>query len=340
VTREVPPCGPVNASIMIVGEAPGADEESKGIPFVGASGQELDRMLGEAGISRSECFITNVCRTRPPGNDITKFFAKSKAQSTRDHVLIAGKYASAPIVNGLAALRKEVDLVKPNITIALGNTSLWALTERWGITKWRGSMLHGFGGYQTIPTIHPAAVLREWAWRSIVVTDLRRAARFRTAKFPTSAWNFITRPKFSDVCRILTSLLQRAEVEDNFWIDFDLETKHEHIDCAGISWSRVDALCIPFLGDYWTIEQEAQIIADLRRLLTHPRVCVRGQNLLYDSQYTYRWWGYVPRVRQDTMLTHHVAFCGMRKSLDFQASLYCDSYTQWKPDKSAWKEGG
>jgi DNA polymerase len=338
--KDVGPSGPTNASIAIVGEAPGADEEAKGVPFVGTSGEELNRMLGEAGISRSECFVTNVCKIRPPNNDITKFFAPSKKLATRDHVLTFGKFASAPILRGLEALRKELTLVKPNIVIALGNTSLWALTERWGITKWRGSMLHGFGGYQTIPTIHPAAVLREWAWRSIVVTDLRRAAKYRTAKFPTPTWNFITRPGFSVVESVLQRLLQRAEVEPELWLDFDLETKHGHIDCAGISWSLSDALCMPFLGDYWTIEQESYIISALRRLLTHPRVRVRGQNLLYDCQYTFKWWGFIPRVAQDTMLSHHVAFCGMRKSLDFQASLYCTSYVQWKPDKSAWKEGG
>jgi len=338
--KEVGSDGPTNASILIVGEAPGADEERLGKPFVGTSGQELDRMLGEAGISRAECRVTNVCRIRPPNNDISKFFARSKKEITSEHIKISDKFVLPIIKRGLDLLATEVQLVKPNIILALGNTSLWALTGRWGITKWRGSMLHSdMGGFQVIPTIHPAAVLREWAWRSIVVRDLRRAARFRTAKFPIPAWSFIIKPGFSVVQGILSSLLHRLEKEV-VWIDFDLETKYGHIDCAGISWSSVDALCIPFIHDYWTVEQEAWIIQHLRRLLLHKRVCVRGQNLLYDSQYTYKWWGYVPRVMQDTMLSHHTAFCGMRKSLDFQASLYCDEYKQWKPDKSAWKEGG
>ena len=62
----VPPCGPTDARIMLVGEAPGEQEVLRREPFVGASGTELNRMLHEAGISRSECFITNVCRQRPP----------------------------------------------------------------------------------------------------------------------------------------------------------------------------------------------------------------------------------------------------------------------------------
>ena len=91
---------------------------------------------------------------------------------------------------------------------------------------------------------------------------------------------------------------------------------------------------------YWNLEEEAQIVFLLYKLLTHPNCFVRGQNLLYDAQYTYRHWHFIPNVKQDTMIAHHSAFCGMRKSLDFQASLYCKWYVQWKPDKSAWKVGG
>src|SRR5271166_5075728 len=139
--KEVGSDGPTNASILIVGEAPGADEERLGKPFVGTSGQELDRMLGEAGISRAECRVTNVCRIRPPNNDISKFIAKSKKEITHAHTQMGDRWCTKPIMDGVCLLRQEVKLVKPNIIIALGNLSLLALTERWGITKWRGSML-------------------------------------------------------------------------------------------------------------------------------------------------------------------------------------------------------
>lgn len=137
----VRPDGPMNARIFIVGEAPGADEEAKGIPFVGASGMELNRMLGEVGITRSECFVTNVCRERPLGNDISTFIAQSKKEITKDHTLLRDKYVKRPIIEGYKLLLVELETVKPNIVIALGNVSLWALTGIWGIVKWRGSML-------------------------------------------------------------------------------------------------------------------------------------------------------------------------------------------------------
>src|SRR6201988_3107418 len=151
---------------MIVGEAPGADEKSQGIPFVGASGMELNRMLGEVGIGRNECFVTNVIRSRPPNNDVSFFFAKAKKDITREHILIKKRHCLPAVRDGLDLLRKELALVKPNIVIALGGTALWALTGREGPTKWRGSMLlsdvlSDGKQYRVIPTIHPAAVLRE-----------------------------------------------------------------------------------------------------------------------------------------------------------------------------------
>ena len=84
---------------------------------------------------------------------------------------------------------------------------------------------------------------------------------------------------------------------------------------------------------YWaTPEMEGMIVHRLYRILTHPKALVRGQNLLYDAQYTYRHWHFVPRVAQDTMIAQHSIYCGMRKSLDFQASMYCDHYVYWKDD--------
>jgi uracil-DNA glycosylase len=141
VVVEVHGVGPAPARIMLVGEAPGADEEREGQPFVGVSGQELNRMLAEAGISRSECYITNVCRERPPNNDITKFFAKSKKAITNEHVKLRDRWVLPPVRSGFLRLIDELEATNPNVVIALGNVAMWALTGRWGVVKWRGSML-------------------------------------------------------------------------------------------------------------------------------------------------------------------------------------------------------
>lgn len=343
---QVRPSGPVPARLMLVGEAPGADEEAAGEPFVGASGQELNRMLHDAGVSRSECFTTNVIRERPLNNDLDNFIAARKKDITSAHTLLKGKYVKRPVVEGFELLKREITMVQPNVVIAFGNTAMWALTGLWGIMKWRGSMLYSTEVplVKVIPTFHPAAVLREWSWRYVAVHDIRRAARFRNGEpYPDPGWKFIVRPSFTTVCSLLEYLTHECDsVADGhtFNISFDLETKCGHIDCAGLAWTLKDALCIPFWNDYWSEDDEAHIVYLLYKLLTHPKVGVIGQNLLYDAQYTFRHWHFIPRITQDTMLSHHVAFSGLPKKLDFQASMYCDFYRQWKPDKSAWKEGG
>jgi hypothetical protein len=147
------------SKILIVGEAPGADEEILKRPFVGVSGCELARQLGEAGFktattawapalgkyaadwSQSEFILTNVCSARPPGNDITAFFAKAKKDRTPAHQLLRDRYVLPPIREGFAVLIQTLEREAPNIIIATGNVAMWALTGRWRVSKWRGSQL-------------------------------------------------------------------------------------------------------------------------------------------------------------------------------------------------------
>lgn len=133
--------GPIPSRIMLVGEAPGENEERQGVPFVGASGQELNRMLQEAGIMRSECYVTNVCKTRPPDNQISAWIALKKKDITAAHRLLRDKYCLPPILEGYTELITEIEMVQPNIVVPFGNLALWALTGHWGVTKWRGSLL-------------------------------------------------------------------------------------------------------------------------------------------------------------------------------------------------------
>lgn len=332
--------GPPTARIMIIGEAYGEHEESAGLPFVGASGEELNRCLHAAGIMRSECFITNVVNARPPRNDLTKWMPVKKGEITAEHVRLRDRMVLPVMTRGYQAMLDELRLVSPDLVIALGNTALWALTGHWGILKWRGSQLYSdtFPGLKVIPTVHPAAILREYAFHNIAIQDLRRAAKHR---YPgpyqnVPDWQFTIRPSLEMVRETLASLLARCE-QGPIWIEFDLETSPTHITCAGLSWSRTEAICIPFtengrgFGHYWSTEvEEGEVVFALYRLLTHPNCWVGGQNLLYDVQHTYRWWHFVPNVKYDTMIGHHTCFAGMKKSLDFQSSMYNDYYTYWK----------
>ena len=341
--------GPIPAKIMIVGEAPGFEEDLSGHPFVGQSGKELDRMLHEAGILRTECFVTNVIRQRPPNNDITKFIPDRKANISPLMMQFKGKSVSSIVVDGYEMLKKEIAAVKPNLIIALGNTALWALTGNSGIVSWRGSVIesdiwldrHDLGTpderVKVMPAYHPAAILRQWDWRFITVQDFRRAkveSEFPEIRYPK--WEFEIRPSYDMVMSALQVLLDRADKE-SFWLAVDVETRKGHIDCVGLAWSKLQAICIPFLqyGDvkeYWNETQEIEIVIRLRRLLAHPNVKVIGQNFLYDTQYFISDFKVVPNLTWDTMVAHHCCFPGMPKGLDFLSSMYCDFHQYWKDD--------
>src|SRR5574339_83367 len=139
----VPGEGPSGARIAIVGEAPGFDEEKERKPFIGKAGRKLDQLLSEAGLDRSEIYVTNVVKYRPPDNNF-KFL---------DQI---GVNLQEQINNLFVELRA----LNPNIVIALGEEALKALTDRSKITKYRGSLLKAtYGDFKVLPTIHPAALL-------------------------------------------------------------------------------------------------------------------------------------------------------------------------------------
>jgi len=347
--------GNPSAKLFIVGEAWGEYEERSGQPFQGRSGEELNSMLEEVGLSRSSCYVSNLVNARPPFNDISKWITAKKKDITPDMVRLRDRYVKPVVRDGLTQLLSEIALVKPNVILALGNSPLWALTGASGILKWRGSQLKTdftdapewstqIGpALKLIPTLHPAYVLRDYASRPAVINDLKRVVRELSSPDYANEpnWNFIVRPSIETVLGTLQSLLVGLDRGEREWIDFDLETRAGHIACAGLSWTLEDAICIPFMciedrNGYWPEDQEASILALLYRVLTHPKVKVRWQNGLYDAQYTYRHWHFVPRGAQDTMISHHTAFCGLPKSLAYQASLYCDHYVFWKDDGKTW----
>jgi uracil-DNA glycosylase family 4 len=149
--------GPPDAKLMLVGEAPGFHEDRSGVPFVGAAGQLLDRLLGEVGMQRSEVFVANVLKCRPPGN-------RDPEQSEID--------------NCRGYLEQQVQLVAPLVIGSLGNFATRLLSGRQvGITRVHGSPLRiAVGTHRTVlyPLYHPAAALRTPAMLAALREDLAR----------------------------------------------------------------------------------------------------------------------------------------------------------------------
>ncbi len=135
--------GNADADLMFIGEAPGANEDTLGLPFVGQAGKLLDKLLGEIGLDRADVFIANTVKCRPPNN-----------RDPHPHEIES--------CNGY--LRRQVELIEPSVICTLGNfaTKLLLQTKE-GITKLRGQEFALTRAGHTavlIPTLHPSAVLR------------------------------------------------------------------------------------------------------------------------------------------------------------------------------------
>jgi DNA polymerase I-like protein with 3'-5' exonuclease and polymerase domains/uracil-DNA glycosylase len=345
------PVGPCPAKIMLVGEFPGEQEVLKGEPFVGYAGGELNNMLRDAGIMRNTCFVTNVIRTRPPGNDIGNFIAEKKSDITPAHISVQGKMVLPVVRDGLTLLTREIEQCRPNVIIAFGNVSLWALTGKWGITSWRGSVLECNLGLaldykpKVIPVYHPSVILRNWAWRPIAVHDLKRAKT--QSNFPAiirPEYQFVIRPSFGQAVAVLQQLIAEADKRaggPKLKLSLDLETRAGHIACVGIAWSKLHAICIPLMcverpEGYWPLEEEVHLYLLMKRLFLHAAVEGVGQNFIYDEQYFYRWFLFMPNLARDTMLAQHSMFSNMQKGLDFLSSMYCEHHEYWKDEGKEW----
>lgn len=152
--RFVPAVGPEKAEVMLVGEAPGADEVEKGEPFVGRAGEKLDEILHDIGVERDELYITNLVKIRPPDNRDPK---------------------KAEIDAWKPLLEKEIQNVDPDIIVTLGNFASRELlgTDR-GITSIHGRIFSR-NGRKIMPVYHPAAVLYDINKQPDLEKDLRKA---------------------------------------------------------------------------------------------------------------------------------------------------------------------
>ena len=170
--------------IAIVGEAPGKDEISEGIPFVGRAGKLLDEMLIAADIDRLTCYITNVFLVRPPDNKITHFFKGPKLAEEFDIPICSdiasfnGLYLREEYLPELERLANELSDMKPKVIIALGSIAMWALIGLdKGITKERGKVYSSelLPDTSVLVTLHTSYILRNRNEKDTVIKDLIKA---------------------------------------------------------------------------------------------------------------------------------------------------------------------
>ena len=329
----------MKANIAIVGEAWGEAEEKACTPFVGYSGQELTRMLEDAGIHRSECYLTNVFNLHPPGNQV-EFFCGTKAEGIDGYpALVKSKYVRTEFIYELERLGQELADINPNIIVALGNTASWALLGRTAISKYRGTTelsTHTATGYKVLPTYHPAAVCRQWELRPTTVMDLIKASR-------ESAFPEIRRPAVSvHIPETISDLedFYALHIRGCSSLAVDIETAGQQITCIGFAPSTGDALVVPIFDrrrknrSYWPDQQsEGQAWGFIRKLLMDRTISKTFQNGLYDIAFLWRAYGVrVFGAKEDTMLLHHALQPESLKGLGYLGSIYTD-HGPWKSER-------
>lgn len=317
-----------DAKILVVGEAPGREEMEAGRPFVGQSGFKLKEWMRNAGINKDQCYITNVLDTIPsvPGGNITEACKRDRGLVER---IQREEYPRlARLCTSLHDLR---------VVVCVGNYAARAFTRvgstQWepknpGITSVRGSVYqHEETSAFIIPTIHPAAVMRQPAWENRCRADWKRIAYLANGGRPERPDRHHTiYPTITDVERWITSL----QIDDV--ISFDIETWGGSIKCIGFAKSPHESIVIPTqLTEWEKIEGKRSRAQDsLRMAWIYIRYILEsdwdkvGQGALFDT-----WWLAQPeygiKVRNywwDTLAMHHAIQPNESHSLEFLASIY------------------
>lgn len=365
--------------VLIVGEAWGQSEETLGgVPFIGASGKELFKILGEAGwgdaarhgaarrvmwngdeyfserraewLRDASVTLTNVFALRPPGNKL-EYLCVSKPEASQRSFSLGPLvrsprhlYAKDEFLPHLDRLRDEVATLRPNLIFGLGATSNWAFGAG-GFGDHRGTVSLVYGRQKFLSTYHPANILRQWSNRSVVVADAIKAWKESTTPEFSRPQRFVLiNPELEDIEKWLSNFLSNST--RTTVLSCDIETKGGQITSIGFAASRKNSIVVPFVSmgensfrSYWRdAYSEARAWNLCQQILSTPNSKV-FQNGLYDLQWLRARGLQVRNVDEDTMLLHHAIHPEMRKGLGFLGSLYT-SEPAWKVMRRRGKDEG
>lgn len=320
----VPATGPSDAKIMLVGEAPGAEEDRIRKPFVGSAGRKLDECLHTAQLSRTGLYITNVVKERPPGNNIDSFISFGRGAPK----------VSEKFLSYVDILKAEIEKLKPNVVCALGNTALYALTGETSISNWRGSIMEStlVPGVKVIPTIHPAAALRQHLFTHEITHDLikvKRESEYPELRLPNPTMKL--KPTLSEALEYLNECKARGICA------VDIEVVSQEIECLAFAKNSLDSCCIVLYdgGPVFTEEEEVVLWCKIDELLSDPAVVKIFQNAAFDVTFIFERYDIMTVNIEDTMIQQGLLTPDMPKSLAFIGSIYTD-YPYYKGEGKEW----
>ena len=321
--------GPGDPKIAIFGEAPGADEDHDGVPFVGQAGKYLSWGLAQAGILRYNTWISNCISCRPPNNAFDGF---------------EGQEAQALCRPGFD---QELDFLRRKgvkVIIALGNnTKDFFGLPKGIISKVRGSV-YEWNNFLVMPTWHPSYLNRlrdtkntaKVDLRYVWIGDLKKAKQMAFEGWSPPKENFELFPTLQK----LDQFLNLAHIHGES-LAVDIETTglnpfYARLVCVGLARNKSDAICLPFLKQhdksYWSQTAELQVKARLNRAF--KKFPLVFQHSLFDVNFLGHQKGFkidYSAVQHDTLVLHHAVSPELPHSLGFIVSTY-GSTPYWKED--------
>lgn len=319
----------IKAKIMLVGEAPGKDENREGLPFVGYAGKTLDQLLRQAGIDRNECIVTNVFREQPPANNVGYYYLDP--QPTK---------RTKPTEQGqehIDLLKEEIEKYNPNVVIALGAVPLYHLTGLKGIMANIGTYIEStlVPGTKVFVVYHPQKINYEWELFSPTVMHLRKAKFHST--FPEIPQDRRIRHICTGKFEFIAYCKNIIKYKDTWKVAVDLEAHTKlpgcHISWVGFSHHKDIAYSLQILNGLnpnFSTEDELELWYWISKVLSSG-VKLIFHNASFDVLLLWENHGiWCETTYMDTLLAAHCCWPELPRNLGFVSSMTID--------RPAWKQ--
>lgn len=311
INNVTPGEGSLEAKIAIIGDVP-MNVTTKNI---------FEQCLHIAGLTRGDCYITNIFKDKRTVDSVydkkkKKFLISPQAQQTYTAEIIA-----------------ELQTLKANVIVLMGEAALQIFAGKNSIVKWRGTILELYGR-KMIPVTHPADTFRDYLSRYPLISDFRRVRKHQDEpRVIRPERELILAPTFD----MATDFLKQLR-HDYKRVSFDIECNGAY-ECSCIAFAPTPklAMTIPFYKDYWREQEEIHIWKLIAQILEDPQINKVGQNLMFDLSFLLMQNSIVSQGRfDDTMIAQAILYPDFPKGLDFQTSIYTEE-PYYKDEGKIWK---
>ena len=302
----------------------------------------INRICTQVGIDINKCMLTHALQLKPAQNNLQNFFNKRSeykalckdSEWRTPYPITTYGYLKQEMGQDLERLYNEINEAQPNVIIAMGSISLWALTGFDKIGVYRGAVIESNAdslnrNYKIIPSYSPSAVFKNYGFRYHLYSDYKKAKReSRTKQINYEERELWIEPNIEDLYTFETKHIK--DLGDTKPLSFDIETAGGQITCIGFAPSLNHAIVVPFTYNYWAEPDRKKAWAWVKRLLEDETIVKVAQNQTYDVS----WLKYMQDIEvrgtiHDTMHAQHSLQPELEKGLGFLGSTYTN--------EGAWK---